>query len=898
MDIRLLGLVRVLGDEGEVLPVTAPLTCATLAALALGPGRPVCAGELAERLWGRVPPGGAVGRLRRQVARLRAVLPAGSIRTVPGGYLLDVSPEATDLGRFAGGLLRAEELAAGRPEAALLTLTGVLPLWTGNPLMGLPDCPLRDGERRRLRLLWSRALRLRAELELRLEREAVDEGREAPVSHHPWRVDALPPEAGGDELAAFAGLVERATAVEPPTAATPGLPDGAGMFVARAGELGRLRRWLTDVSATPAVCLIDGPDGVGKSTLAVRVARELGHRFPDGLLYVDLRGADPRNAPLTATEARRLLLAAMGLPGKEMPDEEASGAVYHAEIRRRRVLVLLDNAVDAAQVAPLLPAVGGSAALVTGRARLVGEGGGRRLRLEPLAPGEAVALLRAAGGRRPGRGDAEEWGELAELCGRLPLALRILGTRLAAGPGRPVADLLGALRAERRRAAGAGGGYPELRAVLAVSVDQLARSGSPDERLAATLFPALGAAAVRSYTPGSVAALLDVTARQAGDALDRLVDARIVDRPRPGVYTLHDLLRAAAGRDAARMPQVWLRTRLAALANWYAGSLYRLSLPMALSRTLRTRYRQGAARFPGGRPFTSVDEALPWADEVLDDVLALAGQLAAPCFDEGAALGGAPLSDFALESARALETYFGTRQAGGAQARLCELALTVARRRGDGFAEAVALAQLGRLWGQRGQGARGVALLREAIAVLRALGRVEEALGATLHLVTCLGSAGRLGDAIGLAEATLAEVEAGGHEDFRTPLTNNLARCHLYLGDHATARALLRENYAAATQPWDRTMAAGVLTEFHLEVAEYEEAAHWSDRGMAHAAEQPFDPFVVAQQRTWRAQALRGLGEEASAHIEEMHAKAVIEDLDSRENGHLRVRITRRRPLG
>ncbi|WP_097232668.1 AfsR/SARP family transcriptional regulator [Streptomyces zhaozhouensis] len=897
MDIRLLGLVRVLGDDGEVLPVTAPLTCATLAALALGPGRPVCTGELAARLWGGMPPGGAVGRLRRQVARLRAVLPPGTIRTVPGGYLLDVSPEATDLGRFAGGLLRAEELAAERPEAALLTLTGVLPLWTGNPLMGLPDCPLRDGERRRLRLLWSRALRLRAEVELRLEREAAGEGREVPVSHHPWRVDALPPEAGGDELAAFAGLVERATAAEPPTVATPGLPEGTGTFVARAVELGRLRRWLTDASAAPAVCLIDGPDGVGKSTLAVRVARELGHRFPDGLLYVDLRGADPRNAPLAVTEARLLLLAAMGVPGKEMPDEKGSGAVYHAELRRRRVLLLLDNAVDAAQVAPLLPAGGGSAALVTGRARLAGVPGGQRLRLEALAPGEAVALLRAAGDACPARGDAGEWAELAELCGRLPLALRIVGTRLGAGPRR-VADFLGPLRAELRRAAGAGGGHPELRAVLAVSVDQLARSGAPDERLAATLFPALGAAAVRSWTAGSVAALLDVTARQAGDALDRLVDARIVDRPRPGVYTLHDLLRAAAGRDAARMPESWLRARLAALANWYAGSLYRLSLPMALSRTLRTRYRHGAARFPGGRPFTSVDEALPWADEVLDDVLALAGQLAAPGFDEGAPLGGAPLSDFALESVRALETYFGTRQAWGAQSRLCELARTVARRRGDRYAEAVALGQAGRLWGQRGQGARGVALLREGIAALRALGRAEEALAMTPHLVSCLGSAGRLTEAVALAEETLAEVEAGGHEDVRTPLTNNLARCRLYLGDHATARELLWANYAAATQPWDRTMAAGVLTEFHLEVAEYEEAARWSDRGMAHAAEQPFDPFVVAQQRTWRAQALRGLGEEASAHVEEMHAKAVIEDLDSRENSHLRVRTMPRRTIG
>ncbi|RMI43754.1 AfsR/SARP family transcriptional regulator [Streptomyces triticirhizae] len=917
MDIRLLGLVRVLGDGGRALPLTAPLTCATLAALALYPGELVRTAELARQLWGPTPPEGAAGRLRRQVARLRAVLPRGTVRTLPGGYVLDVPPETTDVGRFAGALRRADALAPTRPEAALAALNEVLPLWTGNPLMGLPDCPLREVERGRLRLLWSRALRLRAEVELRLEEEAPASewarGDSPAAEPEPWAEEATPGAAGpfpgaagpfpgdgdgeaGGEAAAFAGIVERATAGDPPPAPT-GLPAGIGTFVARAVELGRLRRRLTDASGAPAVCLIDGPGGVGKSTLAVRAARELADRFPDGLLYVDLRGADPRNPPLTVSEARRLLLAAMGTPGKEMPDEAGAAATYHAELGQRRVLLLLDNAVDGAQVTPLLPTEGGSAALVTSRALLAGVPGALRLCLGTLASDEAVALVRsiaAAGGHEEERGTADEWTELVELCGRLPLALRIIGTRMAARPGWRVADFLGPLRDERRRMDELTGDDLDLRASLMVSIDQLAAGRGEDERLAAALFPALGAAAVRSYTPGSVAALMDVTAREAGAALDRLADARIVDCPRPGVYTLHDLLRSAAGWAAARMPGEWHRARLAALANWYAGSLYRLNLPMALSTTYRNRYQDGAARFPAGRPFTSVDEALPWADEVLDDVLALAEQLSVPDFDRGGALAGAPLSHFALESARALETYFGTRLAWSAQARLCELALTVARRRGDRFAEAVTLGQLGKLWGQRGQGLRGAALLRYAITVLRSLGRTEEALGSTLNLVPCLGSAGHLADAIGLAEETLAEVDAEGYDDFRIPLTNNLARCHLYLGDHDRARELLLANYAAARLAWDRTMAAGVLTEYHLEVAEYEEAVRWSERGMAHAAEQPFDPFVVAQQRTWRAEALRGLGEEASAHVEEMHAKAVIEDLNSRENSHLRVRITDR----
>ncbi|MDT0266235.1 NB-ARC domain-containing protein [Streptomyces sp. DSM 44915] len=941
MDIRLLGLVRVLGDEGHVLPVTGPLTCGALAALALRPGEPVRAGELVGQLWGSAPPGDAAGQLHRQLTRLRTVLPDGAIRSLPGGWLLAVPSDVVDLGRFQAALASAGALADERPDAALAALERVLPLWTGNPLMGLPDCPLRATERRRLRGLWSRALDLRARLRGRLEDELAEpaagadswevpgdlsslDGAPAPVfpveraagpfagqgpaepgeggdlfGARPAAFDAGP---AADELAGLAALADSVGTGEVPAPAV-GVPAGVGTFVARAVELGRLRRWLTDASDAPGVCLIDGPGGVGKSALAVRLARELTDRFPDGLLYVDLRGADPRNPPLTVAEARRLLLAAMGTPGKEMPQDPESAAAYQAELGARRVLLLLDNAVDGAQVAPLLPTEAGSAALVTSRALLTGVPGQQRLSLGPLSSADAVRLVRSLAGTSQAtvesaaggpRGEPAEWAELAELCGGLPLALRIIGTRMAARPRWRVADFLRPLRDERRRLDELTGDDLDLRASLMVSIDQLTTGRRPDERLAAEIFPALGAAVVRGYTPGSVAALTGVTAGEAAAALDRLADARIVDSPRPGVYTLHDLVRAAAGWSAARRPAAWLTDRLAALGNWYVGSLYRLNLPMALAKNYRARYQEGAARFPAGRPFTSVDEALPWADEVLDDVLALAEQLAAPEYDRGTELGGAPLSDFALESARALESYFATRLAWCAQERLCELVLTIGRRRGDRFAEAVALGQLGKLWGQRGQGLRGAALLRHGIALFRSLGRTPEALATTLNLVPCLGSAGRLAEATRLAEETLAEILAGGHDEFRIQLTNNLARCHLYLGDHERARALLLENYAAARLPYERTMAAGVLTEYHLEVAEYEQAAHWSDLGMAHAAEQPFDPFVVAQQRTWRAEALRGLGEETRAHVEEMHAKAVIEDLNSRENSHLRVRITDR----
>lgn len=627
----------------------------------------------------------------------------------------------------------------------------------------------------------------------------------------------------------------------------------------------------------------------------MRAAHEVADRFPDGLVYVDLRGADPRNPPRDVPEARLLLLATLGTPGKELPQDPAAAAAFYQErLRGRRVLLLLDNALDAAQVAPLLPTEPGSAALVTSRTALTGLGRGHHLHLTALTVAEAVTFVQAIAGGAAGRGTRREWEELVTLCGRLPLALRIVAARMAARPCRRVADWTAVLADERRRTDELTADDLDVRASLMVSIDQLAAGAEPDHQLAAGMFPLLGAAAVRSFSPGSVAALVGCGAGEARRALDRLTDAQIAGSPRPDVYTLHDLVRSAAAWQATRLPPERATRRLAELARWYLGSLYRVNGPLALPEHYRGRYRAGADRFPGGRLFTSVDESLPWADEVLEDVIALAHQLAAPEYDTGDELAGQPLSAFALESVRALESYFGTRLSWRAQRRLCEITLEVGERRGDRFARAVAYGQLGKAAGQQGGGIRGVELLHRGIALCRSVGERTEALAMTLNLVPCLGSSGRLAEAVDVAERTLAEVRAAGVDEFRPQIINNLARCHLYLGHHATAHDLLSRNYETAPLPYERTIAAGVLAEYHLEVGEFEEAARWAGRALSHAEEQPFDPFVVAQQRTWLAAALRGLGREESARAEETQAQAILQDLNSRENSHLRVRSEER----
>ncbi len=947
LDIRLLGPLEILADGGAPLPVTAPLPRATLAALALRAGQPVAADLLAEQLWGADRPADTRVAVRGTVARLRRALPGGAIRTVPGGYQLELSPEQTDVGRFEDALYRARKRAGAAPAEAVALLDGALALWRGAPLADLRDCPLRVAEGPRLRELCVTALEERFALLLGL---ALDDPTglvaelTAAARAHPDRprlatqlADAIAsgragaaradqdggcghgsddgasavaaalrsgpadggPEGGTDGASGgTAGPAGRPHPVggDGPQGPVPGaaFPVAVSTFVARGVELARIRGWLTGALAAPAVCLIDGPGGVGKSTLAVRAATEVADRFPDGLLYVDLRGADPRNPPLEVAEAGRQLLASLGTPGKEIPQEAgAAAAFYREQLHGRRVLVLLDNALDVTQVAPLLPTEPGSAALVTSRAALTGLRRGHHLHLSTLSSVEAVAFVRAIVGEGAPE-EAADWAELVALCGHLPLALRILATRMAARPDWRLADWIALLRDERDRMDQLTVDDLDLRAGLLVSIDQLAAGSEPADRLAAETFPLLGAAAVRTYGAGSVAALVGCSARDAGLALERLTDARITCSPRPGVYTLHDLVRAAAAWQAARLPAERIAARLTELAHWYLGSQYRLNAPLALSERYRRRYREGADRYPRGRLFTSVGESLPWADEALDDVLSLAHQLAGPEHDEGAELGGRPLSAFALESVRALETYFGMRLSWRAQTRLCDIALEVGRRRDDPFAQAVAWGQLGKAAGQRGQGLAGAAMLRRSHALFRSLGEREEALAVTMNMVPCLGSAGRLTEAVAVGERALAETLEAGLVDLAIQIINNLGRCHLFLGNHAEAHRLLRANYESTELPYEKTIAAGVLAEYHLEIGEFEQAARWADRGLSHAAEQPFDPFVMAQHRTWLAAALRGLGREERARAEEMQAEAILEDLNSRENSHLRVRVEER----
>jgi len=404
------------------------------------------------------------------------------------------------------------------------------------------------------------------------------------------------------------------------------LPLDVPGFTGRERELAELDAILAQGRPDgPVLCALAGTAGVGKTALAIRWAHRVADRFPDGQLYLDLRGYDP-GAPVPPADALAGFLRALGVEAASVPADLAERAArYRTMLAGRRVLVVLDNAAGADQVRPLLPGTGPAAVLVTSRADLAGlvaRDGARRIELDVLGPAEARRLLGTLVGGRTAD-EPEAAATLADQCARLPLALRIAAEFATAHPELPLSELAAELRDEAHRLDlldAAGDPRTAVRSVFSWSYRHLTPAG-------AGLFGLLGLHPGRHITGYPATALAGADPSTARMLLRELSRAHLVEPDGTGGYAMHDLLRAyAVERVHAELRD---DARCAALTRLFD---HYLETATAASDTLYPHDRAARALAdppadPPAYPAPPVDKpegALAWLDEHRADLVAVA----------------------------------------------------------------------------------------------------------------------------------------------------------------------------------------------------------------------------------------------------------------------------------
>jgi DNA-binding SARP family transcriptional activator len=622
LEYRILGPLEVWRD-GIAVPVPAPRQRAVLATLLLHANRVVPADQLVALLWGDRPPATARNTLQTLVYRLRRQLDpqrrTGPLETRLPGYLLRVDSDRLDLGRFEDLFRRGRAaLAGGDSDQAGRLLAAAVGLWRGPALADVGADELHRTEGIRLAEWQLQAVEEWVEADLRRGRHAelVGELRRL-VTEHPLRerlsgqliraldrtgrraealatyrvlrevlVEQVGVEPGVDlqrlHRAVLRGDVDGAAS--PPDA--PDLPapvratvprqlptDVAG-FTGRTAQLARLNGLLASADREPGavpVLAVVGMAGVGKTALAVHWAHRVRGRFPDGQLFLDLHGCASA-IPLRPIDALAQFLRALGVPAAAVPvDPQEAAGLYRSRLADRRMLVVLDNVRAAGQVQPLLPGSPGCLVLVTSRDRLdglVAHRSARLLRLDPLPPGEAQALLARQLAAHRVTGSAADLADLARRCGNLPLALRLAtanlvtrrltlpeyAARLAAGG--PLAGLAVADGDDDQSA---------VRTAFGLSYATL-----PEP--AARLFRLLGVAPGADLPVAGVAALAGLPPEPAARLLDLLAAAHLVREVAPGRFSLHDLLRDFAAELAAGGPDPEPAAARTRLLEWYAAT--------------------------------------------------------------------------------------------------------------------------------------------------------------------------------------------------------------------------------------------------------------------------------------------------------------------------------------
>jgi DNA-binding SARP family transcriptional activator/uncharacterized protein HemY len=885
--------LRVLGPltvhrGGEPVELGADKQRRLLALLALPPNRPVRREEIVDVLWGADPPESCLGLLHTYVARLRKALeptrvrqePARVITTVDGGYQLSVDETQLDLLRFEAAVRRAEQ--AEDPADAERHWLDALDTWRGPVLAGLngfahhPTCqalaarraaailayaevagtlghhddaiphlralvaaePLHETAHARLMLALAGSGRQAAALELfddlrhRLADElGIDPGPELRQAHE--RV--LHPDAPD--------LRHRPAQ----------LPADVSGFTGRAPQLASLDYLLPDDGTEVRIAVVTGTAGVGKTAVAVHWAHRWRDRFPDGQLYLDLRGYGPER-PVEPGDALSGFLRALGVPGAEVPAEEDQRAArVRTALDDRRLLLVLDNAGSVEQVRPLLPGAAGCSVLVTSRETLpalIARHGARRVSLDLLTPQDALELLRTLLGERVAA-ERQAAEALAEYCVRLPLALRLAAELALARPTASLAELATELADERRRLDLLdGGGDPrtEVRAVFSWSYRHLPAD-------AARMFRLWGLHPGRTLTVHAAAALAEVEPHEARRLVDVLVRAHVAEKLRSDRYQLHDLLRVyaaeLAGEDRAAL------TRL--FDHYVAAAALAMDLHVPQERHLRPE--PPPSRFPDWRPA----DPQGWLEAERPNLLAVAEHATRNGWPEHVRLLSGILWKYLdlggyHEDALMLHTHASAFADPGDKTnpltliglgywrvgrnrealRYLEEALEGARESGNRNTESYVLNALGLVCRALGRFEDALGYLEQALALARETGdRNSEGLVLVVLGTACRGM-GRYAEAVRYLEQALVTARETGDRTSEGYVHVNLGDVLSAQGKHETAVSSLEEGLALFAETGTRTSegyALGILGGALRSLGRYDEALTRLDQALTVSRE-------------------------------------------------------------
>ncbi|WP_158882176.1 AfsR/SARP family transcriptional regulator [Amycolatopsis anabasis] len=895
---QLLGPVRLLIGARPV-PIGGPSVRGLLALLALHANKVVPLDDLIDALWGHDPPATARTIVHGNVSHLRRVLrsiqahgaDAVRIRTAAPGYQLTVDESRIDVHRARALLERAD----GEPlEKRAELLAEAFALWQGPALAGVPDS-MHAPELDDLRLAVHGA-RVDAELALGRHAELIAEltamVRENPLAERTVgqlmralyysgrRAEALDvyrrfSRHAADTLGIDAGpelhaLHERVLNDDLPPVGDPAPETGPRVGV---GHLvpaqlppavpvlsGRRREtdWLDGLLGRSelgagVVGVVTGTAGVGKTALVVSWAHRASARFPDGVLFAALRGFDPNHPPLPAADVLTQFLLGLGVAPAELPERaDERVALYRSLLAERRVLVLLDDARSADQVRPLLPPGQRSMAVVTSRARLDGlavSNAAKVYRLDTLPPRDAKLLISELAGEDPG----DQHGRLAQLCGYLPLALRLAGARLAASPQWTAEDLVGELANERTRlvALDVAGADTSVRAALDVSF-----RGLPAD--VATTFRSLGALHCPSFSPYLVAALADTDVADARRRLRVLAAHHLLTETRRDSFAAHDLVRLYA-RDLAES-ELSGPERADVLGR--CVRYHQAAADRARRRLLRPVDQLDFTEVLAGDEAPELDgvgDALSWFADEWANLQATLGQASA-----------AGRHDDVWRLARVMHTYRLARPLWDDWFALVETGLAAARESGD---------RLAQFWMRISRCAVRVVfevsdgILADAEAafeIATELGDDRLLVTATIHVGCALAQEKRYDEAISWQQRAMADASRIGDEGLHTQALHNCAWAESQAGRYSEAIEHQRSALEIDQKLGDDSYVVGGLNnlaEMCLGVGDLAEAERWARQAIELSRTRDFT-LQEGVARLFLGRTLRASGDVAGARAE------------------------------